>query len=125
MESPLGPLEATLLALLRRSGPALASDLVAALHAQGRPGTYATVNTVLRRMHARGLVMRQKVPHRGAFRYQYASAGREEELRRAIEDHANALVEALSVGVLPRPLSGVNAVGRRAARSAYSFRAVV
>lgn len=125
MEPPLGPLEATLLALLRRAGPSFTSELVAALHAEGRPGTYATVNTVLGRMHARGLVMRRKVPHRGAFRYQYASAGREEELRRAIAGNANALVEALGSGIVPRPHAGVNAVGRRAARSAYSFRAVI
>lgn len=95
MEPHLGPLEASILAILRAEGPATARSVLDALHARGHRVTYTTAGTVLSRLHARGFVARRREPHRGAFRYVWATLGREGDVLRSMAQEVASLTQRL------------------------------
>ena len=66
-----GSLEKRILAVLRREKIATAREIHGTLRTGGMSVTYVTVNTVLSRLHGKGLVNRKEEPYRGKFRYTY------------------------------------------------------
>lgn len=98
MKPHLGPLEASILAILR-VGPATARSVREALRGQGSSLGYTTVATVLTRLHARGFVARRREPYRGSTRYIYASLGREDELLASMARDVEALAERVHEGM--------------------------
>lgn len=95
MEPHLGPLEANVLSILRAGGPATARAILDALHQRGAPVSYTTAGTVLSRLHRRGFVARRREPHRGAFRYVYASLGREDDVLRSMAQEVETLARRI------------------------------
>ncbi len=89
----LGPLEVKILALLRKRDPLTVRTLVEDLKGRGAEVTYATVATVLARLHARGIVGREMEGARGTRRYLYRSLGREEEILRWVVAGVGPLME--------------------------------
>ncbi len=66
-----GSLEKKILSVLYREKRATARDIFHSIEQGGIPTTYVSVNTVLSRLHKKGLVNRTKVQYRGTFRYFY------------------------------------------------------
>ena len=67
----LGSLEKRILSVLYKEKKTTAREIFEALRNEGMTITYVTVNTVLSRLHKRGLVKRTTEPFRGTFRYSY------------------------------------------------------
>jgi heterodisulfide reductase subunit C len=67
----LGSLEKRILSVLYKEKKTTAREIFEALREEGMTITYVTVNTVLSRLHKRGLVKRTTEPFRGTFRYTY------------------------------------------------------
>ena len=67
----LGSLEKRILSVLYKEKKTTAREIFKALRDEGMTITYVTVNTVLSRLHKRGLVKRTTEPFRGTFRYTY------------------------------------------------------
>jgi heterodisulfide reductase subunit C len=67
----LGSLEKRILSVLYKEKKTTAREIFEALRDEGMTITYVTVNTVLSRLHKRGLVKRTTEPFRGTFRYTY------------------------------------------------------
>ena len=67
----LGSLEKRILSVLYKEKKTTAREIFEALRDEGMTITYVTVNTVLSRLHKRGLVKRRTEPFRGTFRYTY------------------------------------------------------
>lgn len=83
----LGPLETRILGALRSLHTAPARLIREALADGGTEVTYATVSTVLDRLHARGLIGRSKEDFKGRFRYVYAYRDiRDDYLKGVVED---------------------------------------
>ncbi len=82
----LGPLETRVVGTLRNLGSAPARRVRDALRNQGTKVTYATVSTVLDRLHARGLIGREKEDFKGRFRYVYRYLDIKEEFLKSIVD---------------------------------------
>lgn len=83
----LGSLETKILGILRNLTSATARRVTEALHQRGSRVTYATVSTVLDRLHTRALIERDKEDFRGRFRYVYRYLDiRDEFLRSIVED---------------------------------------
>lgn len=90
----LGPLEIRLLGILRKLGSVPARRVTDALNAQGTKATYATVSTILDRLHSRGLVGRSKEDFKGRFRYVYEYKDvKEDFLQTMVEDFRSLLGE--------------------------------
>jgi 2-oxoglutarate ferredoxin oxidoreductase subunit delta len=88
----LGPLETRVLGTLRILGSAPARKVAEALNEQGTRVTYATVSTVLDRLHSRGLIGRSKEDYRGRFRYVYQYQDIKEEFLRALAADVRSLL---------------------------------
>ncbi len=67
----LGSLEKRILSVLHKEKKTTARRIFEALRKEGMLITYVTVNTVLSRLHKKGLVNRRKESFRGKFRYTY------------------------------------------------------
>lgn len=67
----LGSLEKRILSVLFREKRATARNIHTSIEKEGFHTTYVSVNTVLSRLHKKGLVGRTKENYRGRFRYQY------------------------------------------------------
>jgi len=67
----LGSLEKRILSVLHKKKKITARNIFETLREEGMAITYVTVNTVLSRMHKRGLIKRTTEPFRGTFRYTY------------------------------------------------------
>jgi len=67
----LGSLEKRILSVLRKAKKATAREIFKTLREEGMSITYVSVNTVLSRLHKRGLVSRTTESFRGTFRYTY------------------------------------------------------
>ncbi len=83
----LGPLETRVLGALRGLRSAPARRVREALANAGTQVTYATVSTILDRLHTRGLLRRSKEAFKGRFRYVYEYRDiRDEYLQSMVED---------------------------------------
>lgn len=87
----LGPLETRILGTLRTLRSAPVRRVREALSDAGTRVTYATVSTVLERLHARGLVGRAKEDFKGRFRYVYAYRDIREDYLQAVAEDVRAL----------------------------------
>ncbi|MCJ2531614.1 MAG: BlaI/MecI/CopY family transcriptional regulator [Candidatus Thermoplasmatota archaeon] len=87
----LGPLETRILGVLRNLRSAPTRRVKEALGDSGTQVTYATVSTVLDRLHARGVIGRRKKEFRGRFRYVYEYQDIREEVLRSMMEEAHAL----------------------------------
>lgn len=67
----LGSLEKRIISVLHKEKKITAREIFEKLRKEGMASTYVTVNTVLSRMHKRGLIKRTTEPFRGSFRYTY------------------------------------------------------
>jgi heterodisulfide reductase subunit C len=67
----LGSLEKRILSVLHKKKKTTAREIYKTLREAGMDITYVTVNTVLSRLHKRGMVGRITEPFRGTFRYTY------------------------------------------------------
>jgi len=76
----LGSLEKRILSVLHKEKKITARDIFEKLRKEGTASTYVTVNTVLSRMHKRGLIKRTTEPFRGSFRYTYEYKDVKDEL---------------------------------------------
>jgi len=76
----LGSLEKKILSVLHKKKKINARGIFEALRKEGTAITYVTVNTVLSRMHKRGLIKRTTEPFRGTFRYTYEYKDVKDEL---------------------------------------------
>lgn len=66
--------------MLHKEKKITAREILEALRKEGMAITYVTVNTVLSRMHKRGLINRTTKPFRGSFRYTYEYKDVKDEL---------------------------------------------
>ena len=66
--------------MLHKEKKITAREILEALRKEGMAITYVTVNTVLSRMHKRGLINRTTEPFRGSFRYTYEYKDVKDEL---------------------------------------------
>jgi len=76
----LGSLEKRVLSVLHKEKKITAREIFEKLRKEGLASTYVTVNTVLSRMHKRGLIKRTMEPYRGSFRYTYEYKDVKDEL---------------------------------------------
>lgn len=76
----LGSLEKRILSVLYKEKKTNARGIFDALRDEGMAITYVTVNTVLSRLHKRGLIDRTTEPFRGKFRYTYEYKDVKDEL---------------------------------------------
>ena len=76
----LGSLEKRILSVLHKEKKITAREIFEKLRKEGMASTYVTVNTVLSRMHKRGLIKRTTEPFRGSFRYTYEYKDVKDEL---------------------------------------------
>ncbi|HEY5605745.1 MAG TPA: BlaI/MecI/CopY family transcriptional regulator, partial [Thermoplasmata archaeon] len=67
----LGPLERQLISVLRRRREATAREILDELRSGERDLAYTTVNTILGRLHRKGLIGRRSEPYKGGYRYIY------------------------------------------------------
>ncbi len=67
----LGSLEKRILSVLHKEKRITAREIFEKLRKEGTASTYVTINTVLTRMHKKGLIKRTTEPFRGSFRYTY------------------------------------------------------
>lgn len=91
-------------------GSAPARKVAEALTEQGTRVTYATVSTILDRLHARGLIGRSKEAYRGRFRYVYQYQDIKEDFLRAIAEDVRSLLGDVDLRELEQHLD----VGRPA-----------
>jgi len=87
----LGSLEKRILSVLHKKKKITARDILRVLREDGMAITYVTVNTVLSRMHKRGLIERTKEPYRGTFRYKYEYKDVQDELITGLLGDVNLL----------------------------------
>ncbi|MEE9593598.1 MAG: BlaI/MecI/CopY family transcriptional regulator [Thermoplasmata archaeon] len=87
----LGPLETRILGVLRNLRSAPTRRVKEALGDSGKEVTYATVSTVLDRLHARGVIDRGKKAFRGRFRYVYEYRDIRDEFLQSMVENARAL----------------------------------
>ncbi|MEE9173658.1 MAG: BlaI/MecI/CopY family transcriptional regulator [Thermoplasmata archaeon] len=87
----LGPLETRVLATLRNLRSAPTRRVKEGLGDAGTKVTYATVSTVLDRLHARGVIDRRKKEFKGRFRYVYEYRDIRDEVLRSMVENARAL----------------------------------
>jgi len=66
--------------VLHKEKKITAREIFEKLRKEGMASTYVTVNTVLSRMHKRGLIKRTTEPYRGSFRYTYEYKDVKDEL---------------------------------------------
>ena len=76
----LGSLEKRILSVLFKEEETTAREIIKVLRAEGMTITYVTVNTVLSRLHRRGIVNRTTEAFRGKFRYAYTYKDIKDEL---------------------------------------------
>lgn len=89
-----GSLEKKLIAALNDLGRASVREITDALRESGEDIAYASVSTVLNRLHAKGLIRRSKEPFRGTFRYVYEYRDiKDNYVRDSIEDLAQLFGE--------------------------------
>ncbi|MFQ5908015.1 MAG: BlaI/MecI/CopY family transcriptional regulator [Thermoplasmata archaeon] len=87
----LGPLETRVLGVLRSLHSAPTRRVKEALSDSGTEVTYATVSTVLDRLHARGIIDRRKKSFRGRFRYVYEYRDIRDEFLQTMGEAVRAL----------------------------------
>lgn len=87
----LGPLETRVLGALRNLRSAPARWVKEALGDSGTEVTYATVSTVLDRLHARGVIGRRREDFKGRFRYVYEYQDIRDEFLRSMGESVRAL----------------------------------
>ena len=87
----LGSLEKRILSVLHKEKKITAREIFEKLRKEGMASTYVTVNTVLSRMHKRGLINRLTEPYRGSFRYTYEYKDVKDELITDILGDVNIL----------------------------------
>jgi heterodisulfide reductase subunit C len=87
----LGSLEKRILSVLHKEKKITAREIFEKLRNEGMASTYVTVNTVLSRMHKRGLIKRTTEPFRGSFRYTYEYKDVKDEFITDILEDVNIL----------------------------------
>ncbi len=110
----LGPLETRIVGTLRNMGSAPARLVRDGLREHGTKVTYATVSTVLDRLHARGLIGREKEDFKGRFRYVYRYLDIKEEFLKSIVDDVRLIfgdvdIEEIEHHLHARPTKAVEA----------------
>ncbi len=100
----LGPLETRILGTLRNLGSAPTRRVAEALNSKGPKVTYATVSTILERLHSRGVIERTKEDFKGRFRYVYHYMDIKEEFLKSVVQNVRSLFGDVDVKEIQRHL---------------------
>jgi len=110
----LGPLESEVIGVLERLRQATAREIHEALPARWGPVAYTTVNTILTRLHAKGLVRRRREKYRGGERYVYEYKDIEQAYLRSVVSGVVRLFGRRGVVHLAEQLDGLSEAELRA-----------
>lgn len=116
----LGSLEKRILSVLHKEKKINAREIFEILREEGLAITYVTVNTVLSRMHKRGLIKRTTEPFRGTFRYTYEYKDVKDELIAGFLGDVNLLFGEEGIDHLKMKLEAEKGVELTAAKEKAS-----
>lgn len=116
----LGSLEKRILSVLHKEKKINAREIFEILREEGLAITYVTVNTVLSRMHKRGLIKRTTEPFRGTFRYTYEYKDVKDELIAGLLGDVNLLFGEEGIDHLKMKLEAEKGVELTAAKEKAS-----